>query len=124
VLGRSTIGLRSSPEVGAVLGRSTIGLRAAGRQRDDQAGGRRDGARAALERIWSAEHLERLARTYWRFLTRISLGLLRILYTEQAREIVFVGRPSVLLRFHSPEYEVDEDHPMTASRTREGPWPG
>jgi hypothetical protein len=59
-----------------------------------------------LERIWSPEYLERLARTYWRFLTRVSLGLLRVLYTKDSREIVFLTRPFVLLRFHKPEYEL------------------
>jgi len=61
--------------------------------------------RAELDRIWSAEYLERLAATYWRFLTRVSLGVLRVLYTRDAREIALVGRPLVLLRFHAPEYE-------------------
>src|SRR3954469_12196687 len=56
-----------------------------------------------LERIWTPEYLERLARTYWRFLTRVSLGLLRVLYTPDSREIVFLTRPFVLLRFHRPE---------------------
>ena len=62
-----------------------------------------------LERIWSAEYLERLARTYWRFLERVSLGLLRVLYTPHAREIVLVRRPLVLLRFRAPEYDVSSD---------------
>jgi hypothetical protein len=62
-----------------------------------------------LERIWTPEYLERLARTYWRFLERISLGLLRVLYTPVSREIVLVRRPLVLLRFRAPEYEIDED---------------
>ena len=31
--------------------------------------------RAELEKIWSPEYLERLARTYWSFLSRFSLGL-------------------------------------------------
>jgi hypothetical protein len=61
--------------------------------------------RAELDRIWSPAYLERLARTYWRFLTRVSLGLLRVLYSEGAREVVLLTRPLVLLRFHSPEYE-------------------
>lgn len=61
--------------------------------------------RAELDRVWSVEHLERLARTYWRFLTRVSLGLLRVRYLEDAREIVLLGRPLVLLRFKRPEYE-------------------
>ena len=65
--------------------------------------------RAELERIWNPEHLERLARTYWRFLTRFSLGLLRVLYTAVSREVVLLGRPFVLLRFHAPEYEATPD---------------
>jgi hypothetical protein len=62
--------------------------------------------RGELERVWTPEYLERLARTYWRFLTRVSLGLLRVLYTPDAREIVFAARPLVLLRFRAPEYDI------------------
>jgi hypothetical protein len=65
--------------------------------------------RAELERIWTPEYLERLARTYWRFLSRVSLGLLRVLYTEHSREIVFLTRPLVLIRFRAPEYEIRPD---------------
>jgi len=61
--------------------------------------------RADLERMWTPEYLERLAGTYWRYLTRISLGVLRVLYTPDSREIALVGRPLVLLRFHAPYYE-------------------
>ena len=64
---------------------------------------------AELERIWSPEYLERLARTYWRFLTRVSLGILRVLYTEESREIAVVTRPFVLLRFRKPEYEISAE---------------
>jgi hypothetical protein len=60
--------------------------------------------RAELEKIWSPEYLERLARTYWSFLSRFSLGLLRVLYSEDSREVVFLTRPFVLLRFRKPEY--------------------
>lgn len=65
--------------------------------------------RSELDPVWSAEHLERLARTYWRFLTRISLGVLRVLYTNDSREVVVLTRPFVLLRFQKPEYEVESD---------------
>ncbi len=65
--------------------------------------------RSELERIWSPEYLERLARTYWRFLTRVSLGLLRVLYTPHSREVVVLCRPFVLLRFRAPEYEFRAD---------------
>jgi hypothetical protein len=65
--------------------------------------------RPELERMWSAEYLERLARTYWSFLTRFSLGILRVLYTEDAREVVAFRRPFLLLRFHKPEYHLEPD---------------
>jgi hypothetical protein len=60
-----------------------------------------------LERIWNAEYLERLARTYWLFLTRISLGLLRVLYTPVSREVVLLRRPLRLLTFREPRYETE-----------------
>jgi hypothetical protein len=65
--------------------------------------------RSELDRIWSPEYLERLARTYWHFLTRISLGLLRVLYTLDSREVVLLRRPFVLLRFRAPEYDFPTD---------------
>ena len=76
--------------------------------------------RRELERIWSPEYLERLARTYWRFLTRVSLGLLRVLYTPDSREIVFLTRPFVLLRFFAPDYETNEDGGTVTWRINEG----
>jgi hypothetical protein len=63
--------------------------------------------RSELDRIWNVEYLERLARTYWLFLSRISLGLLRVLYTPVSREIVLLTRPLRLLTFHAPEYETE-----------------
>ena len=65
--------------------------------------------RAELEKIWSPEYLERLARTYWSFLSRFSLGLIRVLYSDDSRDVVFLRRPFVLLRFHKPEYQIDSD---------------
>ena len=59
-----------------------------------------------LERIWTPEYLERLARTYWLFLTRVSLGLLRVLYTPESREVVFIRRPFRLLTFRAPLYDI------------------
>ena len=65
--------------------------------------------REELEKIWSPEYLERLARTYWSFLTRFSVGLLRVLYSDDSREVVFLTRPFVLLRFRKPEYGIESD---------------
>jgi hypothetical protein len=63
--------------------------------------------RAELDEIWSPEYLERLARTYWRVLARLSLRVLRALATETSREVVAFTRPFVLLRFRAPEYETE-----------------
>jgi hypothetical protein len=65
--------------------------------------------RSELDPLWTPEHLEMLARTYWRFLTRISLGMLRVLYTPTSRAVVLFGKPLTLLRFHAPEYETSAD---------------
>jgi hypothetical protein len=76
--------------------------------------------RAELDRIWSPEYLERLARTYWRFLTRVSLGILRVLYKPDSREIVALFRPLTLLRFHAPEYETEPDRGTVTWRIDKG----
>ncbi|MBN1529569.1 MAG: hypothetical protein JW895_10945 [Thermoleophilaceae bacterium] len=65
--------------------------------------------REELDRVWSPEYLERLAATYWRFLTRFSLGILRVFYSDDSREVVVFRRPFVLLRFHKPEYTIESD---------------
>ena len=73
-----------------------------------------------LERMWNTEYLERLARTYWRFLTRASLGLIRVRYSPDAREIVLITRPFVLLRFFAPEYETSSDGGAVTWRINKG----
>ncbi len=73
-----------------------------------------------LEGIWSPEYLERLARTYWLWIGRISLGLLRVLYTATAREVVLRRRPLVLLRFFAPEYDVRPDGGTVTWRINRG----
>lgn len=62
---------------------------------------------AALDAIWSPLYLERLARTYWRFLSRCTLGIIRVEYTDAERYVVLLRRPFVLLAFGVPEYELD-----------------
>jgi hypothetical protein len=73
-----------------------------------------------IERIWKTEYLERLARTYWRFLTRVSLGLIQVEYGENSREIVLITRPFVLLRFFAPEYETDAGRGSVTWRINKG----
>jgi hypothetical protein len=75
--------------------------------------------RDALERLWITENLENLARTYWAFLIRISLGLLKIRYGPDSREIVALGF-IVLLRFHKPEYETSAERGCVTWRIHNG----
>jgi hypothetical protein len=74
----------------------------------------------ALDAIWTPMHLERLARAYWRFLSRCTLGLIRVVYTEGERFVVFLGRPLVLLRFQAPEYEMDARRGIVRWRIERG----
>jgi hypothetical protein len=76
--------------------------------------------RAQLEAIWTPMHLERLARTYWRFLTRATLGLVRVRYTEGERFICVIGRPLVLFQFAAPEYEMDAVRGIVRWRIEKG----
>lgn len=76
--------------------------------------------RSELDRLWTPEHLERLARTYWRFLTRVSLGILRVLYTPTSREIAVITRPFVLLRFLGPEYDIRRERGSVMWRIDKG----
>jgi hypothetical protein len=76
--------------------------------------------RSELDRIWNTEYLERLARTYWRFLTRVSLGILRVAYTETERAIVVLTRPFALLTFHPPEYDTEADRGTVTWRIKRG----
>jgi len=73
-----------------------------------------------LERRWNATHLERLARTYWKYLSRVTLGLIRVTYTETERKVVLLGRPFVLLRFRAPEYELSRDRGIVRWRIEDG----
>jgi hypothetical protein len=74
----------------------------------------------ALTEIWTPMHLERLARTYWRFLTRVTLGLIRVRYTERERSVVLLFRPLKLLTFQAPEYEIDPTRGLVRWRIARG----
>jgi len=74
----------------------------------------------ALREIWTPLHLERLARTYWRFLSRVTLGLVRVRYTECERFVVLLLPPIKLLSFRAPEYEMDEQRGVVRWRIARG----
>jgi hypothetical protein len=74
----------------------------------------------ALDELWSPMYLERLARTYWRFLTRCTLGLVRVKYDADERAVVLLIRPFVLLRFRAPEYHMDASRGIVRWRIASG----
>ena len=63
--------------------------------------------RGLLDRIWSADNLELMARAYWAFLRRMSLGIIRVHYAAASRTVTAFGRIP-LLRFGTPQYETEE----------------
>lgn len=75
---------------------------------------------AALQEMWTPAHLERLARTYWRFLSRVTLGLIHVSYADTERSVVLFARPLKLLTFQAPEYEVDPARGLVRWRIARG----
>jgi hypothetical protein len=75
---------------------------------------------SALDAIWTPAHLERLARTYWRFLSRVTLGLIHVSYTESERSVVLLARPLKLLSFQAPEYEMSSTRGLVRWRIARG----
>jgi hypothetical protein len=74
----------------------------------------------ALAQLWSPLQLERLARTYWRFLTRCTLGLIRVDYGSDKRTVVLLRQPLRLLRFKAPEYAMDAERGTVRWRIEDG----
>ncbi len=61
-----------------------------------------------IDTLWSPQYLERLARTYWRFLTRATLGVVRVFYAEDERSVCLLVPRVKLITFAPPEYEMDD----------------
>lgn len=75
---------------------------------------------ATLRELWTPLNLERLARTYWRFLTRVTLGLIRVVYSDTERSVVLLANPLKLLTFGAPEYELDPKRGVVRWRIARG----
>ena len=74
-----------------------------------------------LERLWNVTNLERLARTYWRFLERISLGVIQIHYRTDGRDVCLFGLPLLsLLTFQAPEYEMSDGRGIVQWQIQDG----
>lgn len=70
--------------------------------------------------LWSTETLERLARTYWSFLSHVTLGIIRVYYTDDERYVCLLLKPLRLLTFQAPEYETDADRGIVRWRIDRG----
>jgi hypothetical protein len=75
---------------------------------------------AMIDALWTPRSLERLARTYWRFLTRVTLGIVRVFYDEHGRYVCAVVRRLPLLTFRVPEYEMDHERGVVRWRIERG----
>jgi len=73
-----------------------------------------------LDALWNPTNLERLARTYWRFLTHITLGAIRVFYDDDGRYVCALARPFVLLSFRTPEYAMDDRRGIVRWRIERG----
>jgi hypothetical protein len=73
-----------------------------------------------LGELWSTQTLERLARTYWSFLSAVTLGLIRVYYTEGERYVSLLFKPLKLLTFQAPEYETDAHRGIVRWRIKKG----
>jgi hypothetical protein len=73
-----------------------------------------------LRDFWSPANLERLARTYWRFLARVTLGLVHVRYGERARSVVLLFPALKLITFAEPEYEMDAERGLVRWRILRG----
>ncbi len=76
--------------------------------------------RDVLERLWTPEYLERLARSYWRFLSRVTLSLIRVVYGDDWRAVVLITPRLPLLRFHAPDYETGGERASVTWRIERG----
>jgi hypothetical protein len=70
--------------------------------------------------LWTGETLERLARTYWSYLSFVTLGLIRVYYTDRERYVCLLFKPFKLLTFQAPEYETDSERGIVRWRIEKG----
>jgi hypothetical protein len=75
---------------------------------------------ATIEALWSPLYHERLARTYWHFLSRATLGLVRVYYSDRERFVCLLVRPLRLLTFRAPEYAMDDRRGVVRWRIERG----
>jgi hypothetical protein len=76
---------------------------------------------ADLDRLWNAANLENLGASYWHFLTRVTLGIVRVLYSDVDRRVTLFGfRYLTLLRFDPPEFEMEQTRAKISWQIKDG----
>lgn len=73
-----------------------------------------------FDELWTPATLERLARTYWAYLSDVTLGLVRVYYTPGERYVCLLFKPFKLLTFQAPEYEADDHRGIVRWRIQRG----
>jgi hypothetical protein len=76
--------------------------------------------RDPVSRVMSGEFLHQAAAGYWRLITRFTVGLIRVASDARDQCVVLLARPLVLLRFHAPEYELEDDRSTVTWRIKRG----
>lgn len=74
----------------------------------------------ALADLWTPRNLERLARTYWAFLSKATGGIVRIYYELGGRQVCVLIPQLPLLTFQEPEYEMDQERGIVRWRIERG----
>jgi len=62
-----------------------------------------------FEQIWTPSTLDLLARSYWDFIRRRTLGAIRVAYRPDSQTVVLFSRHIPLLTFRSPEFQTGTD---------------
>ena len=76
---------------------------------------------ADLERLWTPSNLENLGATYWHFLTRVTLGAVRVRYSDTDRRITLFGIKAItLLRFDPPTFELEDTRAKISWQIQDG----
>jgi hypothetical protein len=73
-----------------------------------------------VSRLLTPAFLQWAAAQYWRLVTRFTLGLIRVKSDGQDQCVVLLVRPLVLLRFHSPEFDLEEGGASVTWRIKRG----
>jgi hypothetical protein len=76
--------------------------------------------REPVSRVLSRAFLQWAAAEYWRLIRRFTLGLIRVTSDGQDQCVVLLVRPLVLLRFHAPEYDLEEGEGSVTWRIKRG----